>query len=811
MTYPCVCSLDIETFGACETDWRGRPLPLQTTFHPARMIAIDGVDPSQILLTCALTLPTSDPRPTPATPWTIPLLSQLKPGPTLLLNLWDEKHLHTLLRWLRHCDTLLGTNLPYDLLCLRAHPLLRHIIDGSHFLIDLTVINFLHNSGNLGRSLKTIRRFLSLHPPDQDDAPSLRDGHRFPSPLDPAHRSYNADDTHSTLLSLAELAARITHEQNPPCTSSSPSSSSSSAPSCGAPPNPPAPHPGAPDLLRPFILTHYSSLLWTTIRMGISGIPLSVPSLTALRDRCLSECATAEALCFFGSSLLLSGEGSAKSKDAFLATTLKELTTAGHHVPAHPLFELTDKRAKPKWSSVNRSLLLAHFPADSDTHVSLTQSEIHATASKLLSTYLYPLLHGSRAHLAKAHDLSLKGKPPCPIDRTELLTPSLESLWSHPCTSLSLLPSCPSPISPAASSPAPPCTAPSPSSPASSSTSSAACPTLWDPASTSPTSTPAAPPPNTATTTPSTDILYAWPSWFVTPSFTNDASGDGGGQVQIRISAKKPAAQTWPQSIKDCMTSRFGAAGRIVSFDLSQIELRTAALLSGDEALCSAYLNDLDLHTDRTIAVLSRPWLLERCGDPLSKHNSLFSLYRQVGKRMNFADLYLASPHAMQFQVFKETGLFLPLTIFQNVEASRPHLRPGLWSWQQEMQRLARRDGRLTLPLTGAHRDFPGTTHYNEIVNYPIQAHAAFTFHRLLSLLCDTLPPLPAHRAPCHLILEVHDAAYFDCHISFIPTLSTSISRALLHLTTTDYWAMLSTHYGRTVPLTLDFHPGDPP
>ena len=147
MTSPRIISLDIETYGAAATNGRGQMLPAQTVFHPARAIATDGVAHQDLVLTCAITIPASEPAPTgkPGT-WTLDSIGQMQPGVTFTLNLTDPTTHDTLLAWLRHSHTIVGMNLPFDILWLRAFsPSIALALNGRHTLIDLSVVNYLHS------------------------------------------------------------------------------------------------------------------------------------------------------------------------------------------------------------------------------------------------------------------------------------------------------------------------------------------------------------------------------------------------------------------------------------------------------------------------------------------------------------------------------------------------------------------------------------------------------------------------------------------------------------------------------------------
>jgi len=244
MIDPRVISVDIESYGACAHDWDGAPLPEQTVFHPRRSIAIDGVRLDQLILSVAITLPEFDPRCTsiplsntashgsnasdagttssgteqssgPAsltsagssvrTAWTAGLLSLLRPAKTMVFLMNRPLHRQQLRRWLLHADTLMGINLPFDILYMRSQPDLRDTLCGRHEILDLSYLAFLEDDTRPERSLKALGPVLGLY----RYTSSLREG-RFNSPHDAKFHRYNGEDTHNAMLAVAELASRST-------------------------------------------------------------------------------------------------------------------------------------------------------------------------------------------------------------------------------------------------------------------------------------------------------------------------------------------------------------------------------------------------------------------------------------------------------------------------------------------------------------------------------------------------------------------------------------------------------------------------
>jgi DNA polymerase I-like protein with 3'-5' exonuclease and polymerase domains len=660
-------SLDIETYGACTHNAKGQILPTQTAFHPQRALITDGVSRENMVLTCTIT---TEVHSCPCTKRYIPItLDKAKPCCTFTLHMDQEKDRVLLHRWLTWADTILGMNLPFDLQFLRACDprFLFAIKPYSKTLFDLSILNYLHSELRPERSLKSLGPVLGTHVYKR----TIKDG-KFRSPHDKEFLDYAAQDTHNTLVASAELARRILRDW----------------------PN--------TDKLSDYSIRHYSDCLWTIITMSEAGIPMSRRHLEDLQANLLTQ-ATQAIDAAQAHGLQLEGPGSAKSKTAFLDVTNALLADRGIDVLSHPLAQFTEKTKAFSFSDANRNLIRS-FLLDTDTPQieALNAASRHQQAQKMLSTYIWPLLHGKRNK---------------PEDKSSTILP-----LPHPGEADGL----------------------------------------------------------------------AFPVWYPVPSASKDASGSEGGTIQGRITCKNPSAQTFPPEIKASIRSRFHD-GTILSLDLSQIELRVAALCSGDPTLLAAFNDGLDLHTDRAVQLFGKACL----SAPTFK-----KLERQVGKTMNFADLFLASPFRMRMSVHEMTGKLMPLPFFEEVAQTRPLARPGLHAWQQRLLATADAQGSLVLPFTGQSRTFVGgsSEHLNEIVNFPIQTQAGNT---LLAIQRALAPLLSPH---VRMFLQVYDAVYLDVHPSInLEELKSRISAMIRDVETTGYWSRLQDYYGHTVPLQYDF------
>lgn len=219
---------------------------------------------------------------------------------------------------------------------------------------------------------------------------------------------------------------------------------------------------------------------------------------------------------------------------------------------------------------------------------------------------------------------------------------------------------------------------------------------------------------------PSTKALngVCYPKWFPVPSEYDDNSS--GGTKQARIVCKGPPIQTFPKSVKRCIWSRY-SDGYLVWFDYSQIELRVAALLSGDPVMFNEYLGKPDLHTKTAKLIF---------GDDIVDHPEFKTKYRQAGKTLNFLVLYGGGAKKFHQTLLRDVGIDYPPEKCQEAIDAFWERHPQLRKWQQEMVKFVRVHHYFELPLIGQSRLFLGgkkakDAAMTEIVNMPVQAIAA--------------------------------------------------------------------------------------
>lgn len=752
--YPPVISLDIETYGAFERSASGVLFPRQNHFHPVRCLRQDQIPLEHLTPMVTLTLVETDPRMDGE--WNADAISALRPAHSMVLLTHLKDHRRLIRLWLKHADTLIGMNLQFDLLMLRADPEFRRSLGGRHTILDLSVINHLQDENRVERSLKNLGPVLGTH--IYKDKETLKNGQRFPSSLHPKAQKYGCSDTHNTILAVSRLAEIMVDS-------------------------------GEGHRLDPYTIQFYSKTIWTCVRMSESGLPLSSPRLEALKRNAELKCDIARRVCAHH-DLKMDGVGSQLSKDAFVERCLSEAPQA----QKHPMLEIT-KTGKISFSSTNRQIILSELPQGSGARVALRAAGLFLESQKLLSTYLWPLLYHKRNKPEITTSKALPWKTPNASMRTS--------------TSWSRLPSRTSPVQPNSSpSRCGPTSFPSRSTRSSRTTrttSKPACKSRTGPVVSSPGS-PAVPirqpgsdprfVPSLTRTSECADLV-AYPSWFPTPSPFKDGAGSEGGTKQSRITCKLPARQTFPPLLQKCEISRHDG-GSILAADIKQAELRVPGLLCGDPSYLRWFREDVDPHQDQAIRLFG-PEVLE---DPRFK-----SFHRQVGKMIVFANQFRASARRMQFQVYQMTGQLMPLAFFKDVVRRRQTDYPGLWAWQESLIAEVRRTSRVEVPLTGHARHFTGDpyAHLNEIVNCPVQIVAANVTLAIQHELNRKLPDPYYPGQKIHMFTQVYDAVYLD-----VPAGQEGVAEAMFYeaaafvTSLSGYWGRLQAHFNREVPLEFD-------
>ncbi len=293
-------------------------------------------------------------------------------------------------------------------------------------------------------------------------------------------------------------------------------------------------------------------------------------------------------------------------------------------------------------------------------------------------------------------------------------------------------------------------------------------------------------------------VGMTYPSWYPIPSYANRGGGrdeKAGGTIQGRFACSKPPAQTYPSQIVDCMTTRF-KPGKLVGWDLSQIELRMAGLQSGDSLLLENYAQGGDLHTqtaliiypsiDEEIDFTSAEW---KDGDE-----------RYLGKTTNFLVLYRGGALKLQ-ETARLNGLNLSIEFCREVITTWYAAHQEFKEWQDNLIRTAGQ-GYIEL-VTGWSRTFGlgvggNKAYINEICNFPIQTLSA---QLLQSAEFKILQRFREERLRSVIACQVHDSLVFDIRHGEDEIVEHIVNTVL---TRPPLLSILEDTFGRTVPIKFD-------
>jgi DNA polymerase-1 len=191
-----------------------------------------------------------------------------------------------------------------------------------------------------------------------------------------------------------------------------------------------------------------------------------------------------------------------------------------------------------------------------------------------------------------------------------------------------------------------------------------------------------------------------------------------------RMSCSKPALQQLTPEVKRYVRAPDGRI--LIKADYSQIELRIAAKVSGDERMLEAYQRGEDLHSLTAESLASAG---------VGKED------RKLAKAVNFGLLY--GQGAAGFKEFARDKYETEITLEEAALYKRRFFEtyPGLAAWHEQERLRMKRGETETRTLAGRRR--LGVTRFTEWVNAPVQGTGADGLKLALALLWERRAECP--------------------------------------------------------------------
>jgi DNA polymerase-1 len=244
------------------------------------------------------------------------------------------------------------------------------------------------------------------------------------------------------------------------------------------------------------------------------------------------------------------------------------------------------------------------------------------------------------------------------------------------------------------------------------------------------------------------------------------------GTVTGRVASANPNLQNIPirsergRAIRDAFKAPDGFT--LLGLDYSQIELRLAAILSGDEKLIDIFKSGRDVHQEVAAAVFGVP------ADQVDRE------MRRRAKIINFGILYGMGVNALKAQLGTSTA--------EAHQFYEDYFRTfsTLSAYLELTKGAARRQG-FTETLFGRRREFPGIKSplpyvraqaERMAINAPIQGTQADVI-KLAMVEINRMLEREQCADDAHLILQVHDELVFEVRNEKLESLSTEIRRIM--------------------------------
>jgi DNA polymerase I-like protein with 3'-5' exonuclease and polymerase domains len=230
-----------------------------------------------------------------------------------------------------------------------------------------------------------------------------------------------------------------------------------------------------------------------------------------------------------------------------------------------------------------------------------------------------------------------------------------------------------------------------------------------------------------------------------------------------RMSCSGPNLQQVPRESEFRRLFRARGGYKLVVADFSQVELRVAAELSGEERMRAAYRAGRDLHTETAALVTGKS------ADSITKKE------RTSAKLCNFGLLYGAGPTTLRKQAVAQYGVDMELEEAQELVTGFREAYPHLYEWQMlegnnTTKAVFTRYGRRRI-LTGFNDK------YTTRINTQVQGTAGDIAKIAIAIIWDQIRA--SKRGEALLIAMVHDEIVLEVEESAVDKWAKALAAAM--------------------------------
>lgn len=259
------------------------------------------------------------------------------------------------------------------------------------------------------------------------------------------------------------------------------------------------------------------------------------------------------------------------------------------------------------------------------------------------------------------------------------------------------------------------------------------------------------------------------PSFLLSGTETSRLASVDPNVQQLPRHAENPTLFQYKYEPKSLFDSRYGDDGCIMNLDYSQLELRIAAIISGDKNFIAAYNSGADVHK----LTASKAWSVpveDVTGDMRTAAKSVsFGVIYGKGPQKLGLEIYTKAPYFYDEEKAKKEGEKLQQSYFKAY--------PSLKKWLDNSIKNAQKYGYVETMfgfrrrLPNIHSKVPGikANAERQAMNSPIQGTGSYC--TLISII-KIVKYLKETNKKTRLVCTVHDSIVFDVYIPELPTVA---------------------------------------